>query len=398
MAMHRVRRFMPAAAVLADAANSLRFCAFALAFCATAASAQLSDIRPVSPVLPNAFLNKFYSVTFTTIPGNTGFPIFWFTGEAGCFDGSGLTFSQSNNTATIQGVPAQLGTYSCQITAQVSDPSSITKTYTLHVIKPCQPPQITSGDPPAAIAGVPYSFTVTATGKPPLTFTAMGLPAGLTIDAASGIIAGTTNATGTHAVSISVTGCGRSALQDLTLVVNPPPPAMVALSLANQPNPAIFGQPVTVVAHAVDGTVVPIGDVLLCVVAPGQFCAPPVGAPPTGTDPSLIPPLLSAPLDANGNATFTLNGLLIENYLLSAYYAGDAAHLPATAGPVDQFVIKGFLLPPAHAANRPSRAAQAQLPAQATPIPTLSWTALALLALVIAGVVAVRLRRRPRGG
>ena len=149
MAMYCARLSMPAAG------SSLRLCAFALAFFATAASAQLSGIRPVSPVLPNAFLNKFYSITFTTIPGNTGFPIFWFFSEAGCFNGSGLTFSQSNNTATIQGVPIQLGTYTCQITAQVSDPGSITKTYTLHVIKPCTPPQITSGEPTAAIAGVP---------------------------------------------------------------------------------------------------------------------------------------------------------------------------------------------------------------------------------------------------
>jgi hypothetical protein len=394
MAMYRSRLSMPAAA-----ASSLRLCAFALAFFATAASAQLSGIKPVSPVLPNAFLNKFYSVTFTTIPANPGFPIFWFTSEAGCFSGSGLTFSQSNNRATIQGVPIQLGTYTCQLTAQVSDPGSITKTYTLHVVRPCQPPQITSGEPPAAVAGVPYSFTVTATGKPPLTFTAMGLPAGLSIDAATGVIAGTTNATGSYAVSIMVAGCGRSALQNLTLVVNPPPLGMVALSISNQPNPAVFGQPVTVLAHATGGSVVPTGNVLLCVVGPGQFCASPLGVPPPGTDPSLIPPLMSAPLDANGNATFTLTGLLIQDYQLSANYGGDAAYLPATAGPVDQFVIKGLLLPPAHdhAESPPLRAAQAQLPAQATPIPTLSWAALALLALVIAGVVAVQLRRRSRG-
>ncbi len=394
MATYRARFFLPVAAVFADAAGVLRLGVCALAFCATAASAQLIGMKPVSLVLPNATLNKFYSVTFSAIPPNPNFALFWFSGE-GCFNGSGLTFNGGNgNTAAVSGVPTALGVYTCAVTVEAEDPGTITQTYTLHVVKACTAPQITSGYPPAATAGVPYSFTVSATGKSPLTFAAMGLPAGLAIDPASGAITGTTNATGNHAVSVMVTACGRTALQDFTLVVNAPPPAMVALSLTSQPNPSVFGQPVTAVAHATAGGVAPAGNVLLCVIIAGQFCAAPVGAPPAGTDPSLIPPLLSAPLDANGNATFTLDGLLIQNYVLQAYYGGDAAHASAGAGPVDQFVIKGLLLPPTHAALRP-RAAQQDPPA-ATPIPTLSWTALGLLALTLAGIVAVQLRRRTR--
>jgi hypothetical protein len=396
MATYRARFFLPTAAGFADAPGLLRLAVCAFAFCATAASAQLTGMKPTSLLLQNAVINKPYSVTFSSIPANPGFGLFWFTGEGGCFNGSGLTFNGgSGNTASISGTPTAVGTYTCSVTVEAEDPGFITQTYTLHVVKACAPPQITSGDPPAATAGVPYSFTVTATGKAPLTFAAMGLPTGLSIDPASGAITGTTNATGNHAVAVMVTACGRTALQDFTLVVNVPPPAMVALSLTSEPNPSIFGQPVTAVAHATDGSVAPTGSVLLCLIVAGQFCAAPVGAPPAGTDASLIPPLLSAPLDANGNATFTLDGLLIQNYMLQAYYGGDAVHNSATAGPVDQFVIKGLLFPPTHAALRP-RAAQQDPPA-ATPIPTLSWSALGLLALAMAGIVAVQLRRRPRG-
>jgi hypothetical protein len=140
--------------------------------------------------------------------------------------------------------------------------------------------------------------------------------------------------------------------------------------------------------------------VLLCVAGTGQFCAPPVGAPPAGTPPGEIPPLLSAPLDASGIATFTLNGLLIDTFVLQAYYGGDTGHGPASAGPIDEFVIKGVLLPPAG----PDGAGAAAHPAKHAgkdpspePIPTLSVSMLALLSLALAGVVAAQLRRRTHG-
>ena len=399
-----LRPFPAAAAAFADATRWLRFCACALALGATVASAQqVKDIFPASTQLPNAVLGKFYSITLTAVTEPAGLPVDWNTDE-GCLDGSGLEFifpDGSSNATTIQGTASTLGTFECTVTATIfldTGNSFITKTYMVRVVSPCTPPQITSGGLPPVTADASYVFGVMATGTLPLTFSAMGLPAGLTLNPVSGVIAGTPHAAGSYPVSIMVAGCGPNALQDLTLVVSappPPPPAVVALSLTSQPNPAVFGQPVTALAHASGGAVVPTGNVLLCVVAPGQFCAAPVGAPPPGTDPSLLPPLLTAPLDANGNATFTLNGLLIQNFMLSASYGGDATHQPATAGPIDQFVIKGLLLPPTPVAARPS---QGDPPAPAAPIPTLSWAALALLALAIAGVVAVRLRRRPLGG
>lgn len=326
------------------------------------------------------------------------------SGEA-CFSGSGLVFNAPDDspTSSVQGVATAKGTYTCTVTATFcnSGCSSATKTYTVNVVKACTPTQITSGVPPAASAGTPYSFSVTATGETPLSFAAMGLPAGLTISPTTGVISGTTNVAGSYPVAIIVSGgCGRSAMQNFTVVVKPAPPAPTSLTLSSQPNPAVFTQPITVVAQASGGTVAPTGSVLLCVAGPGQFCAPPVGAPPAGTPPGEIPPLLSAPLAANGSATFMLNGLLIDNYVLEAYYGGDTGHTPASAGPLEQYVIKGVLLPPAatgaaDATAHPSKHAGKDPPA--APIPALSERMLALLSLVLAGVVAAQLRRRAHG-
>jgi hypothetical protein len=52
-----------------------------------------------------------------------------------------------------------------------------------------------------------------------------------------------------------------------------------------------------------------------------------------------------------------LSDLSIDNYVLKASYGGDAAHDGASAGPIDEFVIKGILLaPPTVALAAPLRA------------------------------------------
>ena len=83
------------------------------------------------------------------------------------------------------------------------------------------------------------------------------------------------------------------------------------------------------------------------------------GAPDT----ALIRTPLSAPFDASGQAIFVLSGLKIDNYVLKATYSGDAAHLAASAAPIDEFVIKGVLLPaPRVALLAPLRASSAGTP------------------------------------
>jgi hypothetical protein len=392
MSSYIARVVMTAALLVASAARVIRFSACAFVFAAAAAQAQIADIEPASP-LPNAIVNQPYSVSFTTLPVNFA----QWTITASCLNGSGLVFRGGfSRTATLSGTGGRPGSYSCIVTARAEGDfrflpkaTTIRKAYAFNVVSACVPPQITSAAPPPATAGVPYSFAVAATGTQPLAFTATGLPTGLSIDPATGVIAGTAVTGGSFVVSISVGGCGVSVQQSFTLAVNP---AAIVLSLSSQPDPSIFGQAVTVLAHASGGAVVPTGSVLLCVVATGQFCASPLGAPPSGTAPNLIPPLLTAPLDSNGNASYTLTGLLIQHYVLQAYYGGDAGHGPAVSAPVDQFVIKGVVLPPVAKSGAPDPPD----PPGPAPIPTLSGAALALLALAVAGVVAARSRRSAR--
>lgn len=86
-------------------------------------------------------------------------------------------------------------------------------------------PAITSRAPPGGALGVSYGFTVTATGTAPLSFSATGLPAGLSIDASTGIISGTPSAAGTYDIAITVSNAAGSAKQAAQMVMAAQPAA-----------------------------------------------------------------------------------------------------------------------------------------------------------------------------
>ncbi len=64
----------------------------------------------------------------------------------------------------------------------------------------------------------PFLFRIPATGEAPLAFAAKGLPAGLTLDAQTGIVSGALDAEGTTEVELSVTGPKGTAARGLTIV------------------------------------------------------------------------------------------------------------------------------------------------------------------------------------
>jgi len=85
---------------------------------------------------------------------------------------------------------------------------------------PSTSPEITSGPPPGATTGTPYSFTVTATGSPTPTYTVTGgaLPAGLTLNETTGVISGTPTAPGTSTFTVTAAN-GTSPPSSATYVI-----------------------------------------------------------------------------------------------------------------------------------------------------------------------------------
>ena len=69
-----------------------------------------------------------------------------------------------------------------------------------------------------ATPGRPFMFHIPATGQAPLTYAAQGLPAGLSLDAKTGIISGALEKAGTYTVKLSVKNARGSDARNLTII------------------------------------------------------------------------------------------------------------------------------------------------------------------------------------
>jgi large repetitive protein len=137
---------------------------------------------------------------------------------------AGLTLGSSG---TLTGLPSSVGTFN--FTAQVNDSAGgkDTRQFTLTVTVA---PLTLKRDPlPPGSAGGAYNASVGATGGvPPYTFSAAGLPAGLTINPTTGAIGGSPTLAGPFTITVHVTDAGgQTADQTLVLDVSvqPLPPA-----------------------------------------------------------------------------------------------------------------------------------------------------------------------------
>ena len=163
-------------------------------------------------------INRDYPGTAMTATGGTT-PYAWkATGLP-----TGLTISAT--TGVITGTPSATGTFNPVVTLTDASGATDTRTYAVTINSP---PTITG--PPTLPdwttnqGGYPVQTMTATNGTLPYVWAASGLPTGQTIDAATGAIAGTPNAAGTFAVSVTVTdAAGASATHNYSVTINPAP-------------------------------------------------------------------------------------------------------------------------------------------------------------------------------
>src|SRR5438876_487419 len=131
-------------------------------------------------------------------------------------------------TGLISGTPTTAGTSTVTLSATNAGG---TGTQSLALTINPAPPVITSPGTATGQVGVAFSYQITATNTP-TSFGASGLPAGLTINSTTGLIAGTPTTAGTSTVTLSATNAGGTGTQSLALTINPAPPVITSPSTA----------------------------------------------------------------------------------------------------------------------------------------------------------------------
>jgi putative Ig domain-containing protein/all-beta uncharacterized protein len=184
---------------------------------------QVADLALFSPTtLADGSVSTSYSQTLLAWSSGT---VTW-----SIFPGSSLPPGLNlSSDGLLSGIPTQAGDYS--FTLGVTDASGATLSFFFTV----RISNLAASDPailPVAIAGVPYTYTFTATGNSgPVTWSAIGLPFGFTLSS-TGTLSGTTTATASaFTFTVRATDGGPLLSRRFTLYARTPNPNQLTFPL-----------------------------------------------------------------------------------------------------------------------------------------------------------------------
>jgi hypothetical protein len=154
------------------------------------------------PALPNATAGNAYSQSAAATPAGT----YTYSLTQGSLP-SGLTLNAQSGL--LSGMPTVTGTYNFTIKAQAGSGCSTTRAYAFVVN--CPTVTITPVSLPAGSTGTSYSQALAAapsSGNYTFAVTTGSLPAGLSLNPATGVLSGTPTASGTFNFTVTATGFG----------------------------------------------------------------------------------------------------------------------------------------------------------------------------------------------
>ena len=165
----------------------------------------------------------------------------------------------------------------------------------------------------AGQVGVAYTYQVTSTATPPLQYTATGLPAGLAINASSGLITGSPTASGTAVGTVSITSNGLVNSAAISIAISaaagtPSISSATTLSLTAGTGMSTYMVTATVPSGANPVTSFNVGTLPAGLALGGTTLAPTIsGTPTTATNGTPVLVSLSANSAGGAGATTTLS-------------------------------------------------------------------------------------------
>jgi uncharacterized repeat protein (TIGR01451 family) len=190
--------------------------------------------------LPNGTAGVAYSQTLSALPAGGGYS---FAVSSGTLP-PGLMLS---STGALTGTPTQVGNFSFEVTATGFGGCSGRRLYQVQIA--CPAITLNPATLPNGTVGMAYSQTVGAapSGSYSFALTAGALPAGLSLNPATGALTGTPTVGGTFSFTVTATGFGQctgSRAYSLTIVC--PPLTLNPTTLPNAQAGASYNQTVTV--------------------------------------------------------------------------------------------------------------------------------------------------------
>ena len=183
----------------------------------------ISSASTASGLMGAAFSYQITATNGPTSFGATGLP-----GGLSVNPGSGL----------IAGIPTVPGTFAVTIAAGNAAGGSSSSVLSLTILPAA--PVVTSAVNVGGQVGVAFGFQIVATNGP-TSFAATGLPAGLTLNPASGLISGTPTVPGTFAGAVSATNAGGTGSRAFTVTILPAAPVVTSATNASGQMSMTFG-------------------------------------------------------------------------------------------------------------------------------------------------------------
>ncbi len=162
---------------------------------------------------PAGTVSSAYSYPF----GATGTPTPAWSIVAGT-QPNGLTLSSAG---VLSGTPTTAASFTFTVQAANGASPNATQQVTILINPPSGPPVITSLAPPSPVLGQNYSFTPSATGAQPITWSAPGRPAWALFDTNTGALSGTPTA-GMTSFTLTAMNSVSSVMQNVTWNVTAP--------------------------------------------------------------------------------------------------------------------------------------------------------------------------------
>jgi hypothetical protein len=160
-----------------------------------------------------ALRNTTTTFTGSTPIGQTGLQSFVGYGSANAYEGSGTAPAPSTTTSIFRAGGGSTSTGDNKTDFSAGSPNPRNSSFGSVVA-----PVITSPTTASGTVGQSFSYQIAANNSP-TSFTATGLPAGLTVNTSTGLISGTPSAAGTSTVSLSASNGAGTGMATLTIII-----------------------------------------------------------------------------------------------------------------------------------------------------------------------------------